>query len=82
MWLNFNSYTQLVASAPQYVLYEVLIWCGFHREKSGDELKHDNRGFDMLYYVHKFILVSDTQQIGQLTINICIQGFDILCRII
>ena len=62
MLLNFNPYTQLVVS-------EVLICCGFHGEKAGEELKHDNRGFDMLYYVYKFILVFDTQQIGQLTIN-------------
>ena len=82
MVLNFNPYTQLVESAPQNVLCEVLICCGFHREKAGEELKHDNKGFDMLYFVHRFILVFDTQQIGQLTINICIRGFDILCRII
>ena len=31
--------------------------CEFHQEKAGEELKHDNRGFDMLYYVHSFILV-------------------------
>ena len=35
----------------------------------------------MLYYMDKFMLVFDTQQIGQLTINIFIRGFDILCRI-
>ena len=76
-----NTYTQLVASAPQNVLFEVLICLGFHREKAGEELKYDNRGFGMLYYVHKFIHVFDNQQIGQLTINIFIRGSDILCGI-
>ena len=61
--------------------YEVLICCGFHREKAGEELKHYNRGFDMLYYVHRCIIVFDTQKLGQPTINIFIRGFDILCRI-
>ena len=45
MLLKFNPHTQLVASTPQIVL----ICCGFHREKPGEKLKHDNRGFDMLY---------------------------------
>ena len=81
MLLNFNPYTQLVVSAPQSVLNEVLICCGFHREKAGEVLKLDNSGFDILYYVHRFILVFDTQQIGQLTMNIFVLGFDILCRI-
>ena len=44
MLLKLDPYIQFVASAPQNVLCEVLICCGFHQE----ELKHDNRGFDML----------------------------------
>ena len=66
MLLNCNAYTQFVASAPQNVLREVLICCGFHREKASKgckEWKHDNRGLDILYYAHRFILVFDTQQI-------------------